>query len=597
MLKGFIEKLSDDCPLAVDTETDGLRPDRARLVGVSLAARGGSALYIPVLIREQGGDRSGAGGGTLFAPASETSHLEWVRRHLGPLLRDEARVKIGHNLKFDEWILSRHGMPLGGPRFDTMVAAYVLDPGGRGYGLKELADELLDERMTTYNELFAAGDRVRDILNVPPERLAVYAAADADMTYRLHELMQARLDEAGLAGLFHEMEMPLSAVLFRMERNGIKIDLEFLSRLGREFAAELVSLEKRIYAQAGQEFNVQSPQQLSEILFKKLGLKPAKKTATGWSTDVSVLAELAEQHPLPALILEHRQLAKLQNTYVDSLPQLAEPQTGLIHTSFNQAVAATGRLSSSDPNLQNIPVRTAQGRSIRKAFIPRQEDHVLLSADYSQVELRLLAHLSGDRNLQEVFRSGGDVHRRTAALIAGVTEDRVTGAMRRRAKAINFGVIYGMGARSLAKQIAVTVKEATAFIDAYFATYPGVRAFITQAKEKARKTGFTETLLGRRRRLPDILSGNNRLRSFQERIAVNTPIQGTAADVIKLAMIELDRRLRTEKRESMLLLQVHDELLLEVPTGERDCMESVLELSVPLTVDMHVGRNWADAHE
>jgi DNA polymerase-1 len=330
-----------------------------------------------------------------------------------------------------------------------------------------------------------------------------------------------------------------------------------------------------------------------------------KKTATGWSTDMSVLSVLAEQHPLPALVLEHRQLAKLQNTYVESLPQLVNPQTGLIHTSFNQAVAATGRLSSSDPNLQNIPIRTAQGRLIRQAFIPRREDHVLLSADYSQVELRLLAHLSGDEQLCRAFREGGDVHRRTAALIAGKAEDEVTGAMRRRAKAINFGVIYGMGARALAKQIGVSVKEAKTFIETYFETYPGVRAFIDEAKDKARRAGWTETLLGRRRRLPDILSENNRLRSFQERIAVNTPIQGTAADVIKLAMIAIDERLRSERLRSMLLLQVHDELLLEAPRSEldrvrslvRECMESVMALDVPLTVDIHVGANWAEAHE
>jgi DNA polymerase I len=349
---------------------------------------------------------------------------------------------------------------------------------------------------------------------------------------------------------------------------------------------------------------VNSPQQLARVLFDKLGLRPTRRTATGFSTDVGVLTELAESHPLPGLVLEFRQLAKLQGTYVESLPALADPVTGLVHTSYHQAVAATGRLSSSDPNLQNIPIRTELGRMIRRAFVPRAADHVFISADYSQIELRLLAHFSGDAALTAAFREGGDVHRRTAALIAGVSESEVSGEMRRRAKAINFGVIYGMGARALARQTGVTTREAAQFIEGYFGTYPGVRVWLEATRTAARSDGYVATLLGRRRRLPEITSPNDRQRSMAERMAVNTPIQGTAADLIKLAMIRLDRELRSRRLASRLLLQVHDELLVEAPAAEaeavarllRDCMESVWELTVPLTVEVHQGANWAEAH-
>jgi len=457
--------------------------------------------------------------------------------------------------------------------------------------------------MIGYADLFSRGDRTRDILSVPLETLAEYAAEDADVTLRLHDVLAPALQEAGLASLFNDLEMPLVRVLLAMEQAGIRIDRSFLGELEQTFATELADLERRIHELAGESFNVQSPKQLQVILFEKLKLKPTKKTSTGWSTDVTVLEALADEHPLPGLILEHRQVAKLQGTYVTALPELADADD-LIHTSYNQAVAATGRLSSSDPNLQNIPIRTELGRRIRRAFIPRREGHVFLSADYSQVELRLLAHLSGDQALRQAFLDGADVHRRTAALIGGVHEDQVSGEARSRAKAINFGVIYGMGARALARQIAVKVSEAQEFIDQYFATYPGVKSYIEQTRERAREQGHVATMLGRRRPLPDILSDNNRVRSFQERIAVNTPIQGTAADLIKLAMLRLDRTLREADTGALLLLQVHDELVLEVPEPAleqvsglvREAMEGALELSVPLVVDMHHGRDWREAH-
>ena len=526
-----------------------------------------------------------------------------MREVLAPVLTDGGRLKVGQNLKYDLLVLERHGLPVTGPLFDTMLASYVLDPGRRSHGLDELARAFLGETTLAYGELFARGDRTRDLLAVPLARLAEYAAEDADVTLRLHGVLAPQLAEAGLEKVFADLEMPLLRILLAMERRGIRIDRAFLGDLELTFREELSDLERRIHAVAGEAFNVQSPQQLQVILFEKLGLEPLKKTATGWSTDVSVLERLAEEHPLPALILEHRQVAKLQGTYVKALPGLAD-QDDLIHTSYNQAVAATGRLSSSDPNLQNIPIRTELGRRIRRAFVPRRDDHVFLAADYSQVELRLLAHLSDDAALGRAFRDGADVHRRTAALIAGVAEEAVTPDMRARAKAINFGVIYGMGARALARQIDVRVAEAQEFIDQYFATYPGVKAYIDQTRERARRDGHVTTMLGRRRLLPDILSQNNRVRSFQERIAVNTPIQGTAADLIKLAMLRLDAALREAGSPAMLLLQVHDELVLELPEAAlptvteivAGAMEGALELTVPLVVDMHHGRDWQQAH-
>ena len=606
-LADWLARLAPGRPLAVDTETDGLRTDTAALVGVCLAGydRSGGRLppaYIPVRWREPAPD--GAAGDTLFPVGEVTSRQPEVVAALGPVLAAPDTLKVGQNLKFDEWILSRHDLPLVGPRFDTMLASYVLDPGRTSHGLDVLAAEFLGHRMMPYAELFAAGDRQKDILGVDPDRLALYAAEDADFTLRLQEALAPALAEAGLTGLFADLEMPLSQVLFRMERHGIALDLPFLTELRQGFEEELARLEKRAYGLAGEEFNLQSPKQLSEILFGKLELKPIKKTATGWSTDVTVLTALAAEHELPAAVLEHRQVAKLQSTYVEALPRLVEPGTNLVHTSYNQAVAATGRLSSSDPNLQNIPVRTELGRRIRRAFVPRDPDHVFLSADYSQVELRLLAHLAADPGLLAAFGDGADVHRRTAALINGVTKDEVTGEMRSAAKAINFGVIYGMGARALARQLGVKVKEAAAFIETYFETYPGVRDFIDETRDQARRDGYVTTLLGRRRLLPDINSENNRIRSFQERVAVNTPIQGTAADLIKLAMLRVQADLDERDLRSLLLLQVHDELVLEVPRDEvaevtdlvRDGMAGVHELAVPLVVDIHTGANWAEAH-
>jgi DNA polymerase I len=608
-IQSWLGKLDPGRPLAVDTETDSLRTDTARLVGVCLAGYDsqGARLepgYIPVRWRE--GDTTGTGTGpdTLFPLGEEKDQLAMVQRVLAPVLADPARLKVGQNLKYDEWILLGAEMPLHGPRFDTMLASYILDPGRRSHGLDSLVQDFLDHQMMPFKDLFAKGDRHQDILGVDPDCLALYGAEDADYTLQLYEILDAKLDESGQKALFADLEMPVSSVLLQMERNGIMIDKKFLGGLKVRFEKELADLQVKIYELADEEFNIQSPKQLAVILFEKLGMKPIKKTATGWSTDVSVLKVLAEEHDLPALILEYRQVAKLQNTYVDVLPGLANPKTGLIHTSYNQAVAATGRLSSSDPNLQNIPIRTDLGRLIRQAFVPRSADNVFLSADYSQVELRLLAHLSEDPGLLGAFADEVDVHRRTAALIEKVPEDQVSSEMRSRAKSINFGVIYGMGARALARQIKVSTKEAAKFIETYFQTYPGVKTFINETKDKAVENGWVETLMGRRRLLPDILSENPRIRSFQERVAVNTPIQGTAADLIKLAMIRIQDNINESDLGALLLLQVHDELVLEIPREHladvsemvRSGMENALDLKVPLLVDMHTGSNWAEAH-
>ncbi len=604
-LKSWLDEMPEDAPLAVDTETAGrdkpieaLRGDLARLVGVSLAWRPGEAVYVPVLRREGEAD--------LFATAREIDALDAYRPLLAAVLADTRRMKIGHNLKYDEWILTRHGMPLAGPRFDTMVAAYVLDPGRASLKLDNLAADILGEPMVPFTALFPTGSRDKDILTVPLERLGDYAAEDADMTLRLHRAFAAELaDLPQLERLFQDVEMPLQEVLFRMEQRGIKVDSAVLEGLRGRFESRLAELQVLIYEAAGGEFNVQSPKQLSEILFDRLGLKPTKKTATGWSTDESVLKDLSDKHPLPALMLEHRGLAKLLNTYVLALNGLINPDTGMIHTSYNQAVAATGRLSSSDPNLQNIPIRSPEGRLIRGAFVPRDPGNVFLSADYSQVELRLLAHLSGDESLRETFRRGGDIHRETAAQINGIDPAEVTPAMRSRAKAVNFGVLYGMGSAALAKQEKIPRREAQEFIDRYFRTYPRIKEFKDAAVDSARREGQVETVMGRRRRLPDIHSGNGRLRSNAERMAVNTPIQGAAADIIKVAMIVVDAELTARGLAARILLQVHDELLLEVPRDEletvaaivKDGMEGAVELSVPLTVDIHTGADWAAAHD
>lgn len=505
---------------------------------------------------------------------------------LGTFLEAATPKKVGHNIKAAMLSLEARGICLGGVIGDTMVASYVLNPSRRSHGLEELAAEFLDLKLS-------------DEAGTSPQGACQRAAA----VLELHKRLEPELAGAGLRDLYMELELPLIPVLASMEARGIRVDTEQLGQLSKEMEESLSRLEREIYELAGGPFNINSPQQLSEVLFQKLKLPVVKRTKTGFSTDTEVLENLSMGHPLPAKILDYRSLAKLKSTYVDALPAMVDPRTQRVHTSFNQTVTATGRLSSSNPNLQNIPVRTELGQRIRKAFVP-QEGWWFLSADYSQVELRILAHLSGDPVLKEAFQRGDDVHARTAAELLGVPLESVTPQMRREAKVVNFGIIYGMTAYGLAKELGVDQKVAQAYIDGYFQRYRGVRAYLDKVLEQAREKGYVETLLGRRRYLPEILSSNVAARKFAERTAINTPIQGTAADLIKKAMIRIHRRLGSEGCTSCMLVQVHDELLFEVPELEREKveelvrqeMEGVHRLDVPLKVELGWGKNWAEAH-
>ncbi|HSG27704.1 MAG TPA: DNA polymerase I, partial [Candidatus Krumholzibacterium sp.] len=583
----------------LDVETTSIDPLVAELVGIAFCVKEGRGWYVPV----DCGGRPDTG--ELFEQEGEYRGipLERVLETLGPVLRDDRTGKTGHNIKYDLIVLESHGFEVNNVTWDTMIASYCIDPSRRSHSLDNLALELCRHRMIPYSGLFEKGDRKKDIRAVPLDRLRDYACEDADYTFRLRSIFSGQLGEMGIASLFEDLEMPLSFVLKRMEQEGMRIDTARLEQLSADINAELHRLTGEIYSVAGEEFNINSSQQLQHILFEKMGLPSGRKTKTGYSTDVSVLTELAVEHPIASLLLDYRQLSKMSSTYVDNLPKLVNERTGRIHTSFNQTVTTTGRLSSSDPNLQNIPIRTELGREIRSAFVPR-EGRVLLDADYSQIELRIMAHLSKDPGLVAAFREESDIHTRTAARIYDVDEKDVTREMRGAAKTINFGVMYGQGPRALSQQLRIPFEEARDFIEEYFRQYPGIAGFIEGAKESAREKGYAETLLGRRRPLPDISSENGRLRSFAERIAVNTPIQGTAADMIKLAMIAIDSRIREEGLASRMILQVHDELVFDVLPEElepmkrlvRELMESAVELDVPLKVDMGTGATWLEAH-
>jgi DNA polymerase-1 len=599
-IEELVSYLTSAGEFVFDVETTSINPVEAELVGISFCAEEGKAFYIPV----QESEIDSAGG--LFEFDNEQSDcipLEVIKDKLGPLFLDKGIKKAGHNIKYDLMVLKGCGIEVDGVSFDTMIASYCLDPSRRSHSLDNLALEFCRHRMIAYKELFEKGDKKKDIRKVPLSKLKEYACEDSDFTFRLMKIFGGLLSGSGYEMLFGEIEMPLLFVLMKMELAGVAIDRPRLLRLSGEISVKLKEIRKKIYEYAGEEFNINSNKQLQHILFEKLELPVIRKTKTGYSTDMEVLTELSGKHSIVPYIIDYRQFSKLANTYIDSLPLLVNKKTQRIHTSFNQTVTSTGRLSSSNPNLQNIPIRSELGKKIRSAFVPR-EGNLLMDADYSQVELRILAHLSGDTNLVKAFRDGADVHRRTAAMIYQIEEDDVTVQMRSVAKTINFGVIYGLGARGLSKQIGVTVDEAVEFIEGYFNKYPGVREFIEECKEKARKTGYTETMLGRRRELRDISSTNGRLRSFSERIAVNTPIQGTAADMIKVAMINIDRIVSEQNLAGRMIMQVHDELVLEIPFEEEDIMleivrggmESAVELEVPLIVSIDTGRNWLEAH-
>jgi DNA polymerase-1 len=577
-----------DC-FSIDLETTSRDPMRAELVGVALSHADHHACYIPL-------NHSGKEAGNQLSE-------KVVLKALASVLSGEKPGKVGQNIKYEWVVFKRHGIDLKGIVFDTMVASYLLDPGKHSHSLDRIAAEHLGENMISYQEVTGKGKSQIGFAEVSVDVAAEYACEDAETTWRLVPILKRKLKEEGFEDLYVSLELPLIEVLARMEYQGILVDVQKLETLSVDFEKALDREAAIIYDLAKEEFNIQSPKQLAYILFEKLGLRVVKKTKTGPSTDVNVLEELAGEHPVVEHILNYRTLAKLKGTYADSLIKLVHPETGRIHTSYNQTVTATGRLSSSDPNLQNIPIRTEEGRKIREAFVA-PPGHVLFSADYSQIELRILAHYSQDEHLVEAFHAGADIHRRTAAEMFNIPPHEVTPEMRRQAKTINFGIIYGMGAFGLARRLGISNKLAKASIDRYFDRYRGVKRYIERLIEETRQRGYCETLLGRRRSIPELQSRNYTLRQQGERLAINTPIQGTAADLIKKAMIDIHGALEKSGFKAKMLLQVHDELVFEVPMKEldvvrnliREKMENVWELRVPLKVDMGWGENWTLAH-
>ena len=590
-LTAWIEKINHADLVAVDTETTSLDYMRAQLVGISLSTAPGEAAYIPFAHDYMG--------------APEQLKPEFVLDSLKPYLEDPALKKVGQNLKYDMSVLAQHGITLRGIAFDTMLESYVLDSVASRHDMDSLALNYLNEETIKFADVAGKGAAQITFNQVPLEQAAPYAAEDADITLRLHQVLWPKVaGEAALKKVFEEIELPLVPVLSRIERTGALVDDTLLFQQSQELSERLAELETQAWDLAGQQFNLASPKQLGEILFEKLQIPVLKKTAKGApSTKEEVLQELALDYPLPKVLLEHRGLAKLKSTYTDKLPTMINPVTGRIHTSYHQAGTATGRLSSSDPNLQNIPVRTAEGRRVRQAFIAAPGSK-LVAADYSQIELRIMAHLSQDPSLLAAFSAGQDIHRATAAEVFGVETDAVTSDQRRSAKAINFGLIYGMSAFGLARQLGIGRKQAAEYIELYFTRYPGVQNYMNNIRYSAAEKGYVETFFGRRLYLPEINSRNGMRRQAAERTAINAPMQGTAADIIKLAMISVQSWLESSALNSKIIMQVHDELVLEVPESELDVikqglcerMENAAELLVPLVVDVGVGNNWDEAH-
>ncbi|BFU61049.1 MULTISPECIES: DNA polymerase I [Rodentibacter] len=588
-LHRWVEKLSQANLIALDTETDSLDYMSANLVGLSFALENGEAAYLPLQLDYLG--------------APKTLEKTTALSALKPILENTDIKKVGQNIKYDLTILARNGIEVQGVAFDTMLESYVLNSTGR-HNMDDLAKRYLGHQTIRFEDIAGKGKNQLTFNQIPLEQSAEYAAEDADVTMKLQQALWTKLqEEPSLVTLFEEMELPLLSVLSRMERTGVLIDSDALFMQSKEIAARLTALEEQAYELAGQKFNLASPKQLQEILFDTLGLPILQKTPKGApSTNEEVLEELAYSHELPKMLVEHRGLSKLKSTYTDKLPQMVNAQTGRVHTSYHQAVTATGRLSSSDPNLQNIPIRNEEGRRIRQAFIAR-EGYSVMAADYSQIELRIMAHLSNDQGLIQAFAQGKDIHRATAAEIFGIPQDEVTSEQRRNAKAINFGLIYGMSAFGLSRQLGIPRSDAQKYMDLYFQRYPGVQHFMNDIREKAKAQGYVETLFGRRLYLPEINSNNSMRRKGAERVAINAPMQGTAADIIKRAMIKLDEFVRNDPDIEM-IMQVHDELVFEVRSEKveffrpliKQYMETAANLVVPLIVEVGVGKNWDEAH-
>ena len=589
-LDSLVGSLASQERISIDTETTGLDPRQASIIGYSFCWQAGEAFYVPV-----------------SAPQGQPQlDPEEVREALRPILEDPEIQKIGQNLKYDMVVLRREGIRLRGIAFDTMVADYLDQPGQRSHSLEDLSRRYLNHQMIPISDLIGRGKNQKRLDEIDVEEVAQYAAEDADVPIRIVDKLHEKLEEKGLLELFHEVEMPLIEVLAELQFNGIGLDTEHLRRLSAELATTIDQLKEQIYQAAGAEFNIDSPMQLGKVLFEDLQLPVIKRTKTGPSTDAEVLGELSKrtESPLPAMLIQYRQQAKLKSTYLDALPELVHSETGRIHSSFKQDVAATGRLSSTDPNLQNIPVRTEQGRQIRRAFQP-QPGWQLLAADYSQIELRVLAHFSSDPSLRRAFEEGADIHCRVASEVYGVELSEVTSEMRRSAKAINFGVIYGQTSFGLAKALDIDKQDAAAFIESYFSEYPGVERFFEETLDQCCQDGYVSTILGRRRSIEGVRRQEkrkgSRFRNLPERIAVNTVIQGSAADLIKQAMIRLYQLMAGQQLQSRMLLQIHDELVFEVPEEEHQQMVTLVEaemiaagenLDVPLVVDLKMGSDW-----
>ncbi len=585
-IKELAEKLKKQTSFCFDTETTGLDPNNAELVGISFAWKAHEAYYVPF--------------------SENYHHATQQLSVFKDVLEDEKIEKTGQNIKFDISILRWYDIVVKGKFFDTMIAHYLLEPDQR-HNMDSLAETYLNYKPVPIESLIGKkGKNQLSMRTIALDEIKEYAAEDADVTLQLRGVFEPKLKETGTEKLFYETEMPLVPVLASMEAEGVKIDTETLAKFGEKLTVEIAEMEKEIYEMAGMEFNIASPKQLGEVLFERLNLssKP-KKTKTGqYSTGEEVLTKLAYRHPVVEKILEYRSLTKLKSTYVDSLPKLVKPRDGRIHTSYNQAVAATGRLSSNNPNLQNIPIRTERGREIRKAFIPRNKEYVLMAADYSQIELRIIAHLSKDEAMMEAFRKGMDVHIATASRVYGVPVEQVSKDMRRHAKVVNFGIIYGISAFGLSQRLKIPRREAAEIIESYFEKYPGIRQYMEKTIAFAREHGYVETILGRRRYLSDIRSANGVVRAYAERNAINAPIQGSSADMIKIAMIRIFDEMQRRNMKSKMILQVHDELVFDTHKEEEkeltllvdDKMKNALKLDVPVVVDVNTGNNWLEAH-
>ena len=590
-LTDLIDQLTRAGRFAIDTETTSKNPMEAQLVGLSFSTEAHKGIYVPV------GHTFPSG----IAQPSKARILELFK----PLLENPDIGKVGQNIKYDYIVLSRFGICMKGIIFDTMIASYLLNPTLRGHSLDRIAMNLFGHKTISYEEITGKGKNAIGFQDVPIDQAMTYACEDADLTFMAYEEFKKQVDEQGLSELMKTIETPLIPVLARMEIAGIKVDRGHLDHLSQSFQSELENLENQIYTLAGETFNINSSQQLGAVLFEKLNLKTVKKTKkkTAYSTDVEVLTELANHHELPERVLRYRTLGKLKSTYADALVSLVDPHTRRIHTSFNQTVTVTGRLSSSNPNLQNIPIRKPEGKKIREAFIPEQ-GHTLISADYSQIELRILAHCAEDQILIEAFNNGEDIHTRTALEVFQVLPEFITDELRSQAKAINFGIVYGMSSFKLAKDLNISRKMAQNYIDNYFNRYAGIKKFIDSTIDQAKQTLEVSTIFGRKRRLDDIQSKNANIRNFAQRAAINTPIQGSAADLIKLAMIKMEQALLDRELNTKMLLSVHDEIIFEAPDEEieqiiplaRQVMESVFELKVPLVVNIDQGQNWSEAH-